>query len=97
MNDALLIIAEQTASSVSLQWSEIAGASAYRLYRSSTSEGGYSLVTSTGTLEHMDEGLSGDTVYYYRLAYEYGGLTESLWTAPLEVRRLRRHHRLLAN
>lgn len=85
-NDIQLSIAEQTASSVSLQWSEIVGASAYRLYRSSTPEGGYSLVTSTGSLEHTDVGLSGDTVYYYKLAYEYGGLTESLWTAPLEVR-----------
>lgn len=35
---------------------------------------------------HTDEGLSGDTVYYYKLAYEYGGLTESLWSSPLEVR-----------
>ncbi|MBT2282787.1 fibronectin type III domain-containing protein [Paenibacillus polymyxa] len=85
-NDIQLSIAEQTASSVSLQWSEIVGASAYRLYRSSMPEGGYSLVTNTATLEHTDEGLSGDTVYYYKLAYEYGGLTESLWTAPLEVR-----------
>ncbi|WP_340016916.1 S-layer homology domain-containing protein [Paenibacillus sp. FSL K6-1318] len=85
-NDIQLSIAEQTASSVSLQWSEISGASTYRLYRSSTPEGGYSLVTNTGTLGHTDEGLSGDTVYYYKLAYEYGGLTESLWTAPLEVR-----------
>jgi len=85
-NDVQLSIAEQTASSVSLQWSEISGASTYRLYRSFTPEGGYSLVTNTGTLGHTDEGLSGDTVYYYKLAYEYGGLTESLWTAPLEVR-----------
>lgn len=85
-NDIQLSIAEHTASSVSLQWSELGGASGYRLYRSSTPEGGYSLVTRTGSLAHTDGGLSGDTVYYYKLAYEYGGLTESSWTAPLEVR-----------
>ncbi|MGO4729454.1 S-layer homology domain-containing protein [Paenibacillus sp. 2KB_22] len=85
-NDIQLSIAEQTASSVSLQWSELVGASGYRLYRSSTPEDGYSLVTNTGTVGYTDEGLSGDTVYYYKLAYEYGGLTESLWSAPLEVR-----------
>ncbi|WP_258166508.1 fibronectin type III domain-containing protein [Paenibacillus sp. PCH8] len=86
VNDALLTSDEQTASSVSLQWTEIAGATNYRLYRSSTAEGGYSQVTNTGSSDYVDEGLSTDTVYYYKLAYEYGGLTESLWSAPFEVR-----------
>ncbi|WP_458126657.1 S-layer homology domain-containing protein [Paenibacillus sp. Z3-2] len=85
-NDIGIIIAEQTGSSVSLQWSEISGATSYRLYRSTSSEGGYALVNNTGSLTYTDEGLSADTVYYYKLAYEYGGLTESLWSAPIEVR-----------
>ncbi|MFS0869398.1 S-layer homology domain-containing protein [Paenibacillus xylanilyticus] len=85
-NDILLSSDGQTASSVSLQWTEITGATSYRLYRSSTPEGGYSPVTNTGSLSYVDEGLNTDSVYYYKLAYEYGGMTESLWSAPLEVR-----------
>ena len=85
-NDVVLSTDGQTASSVSLQWTETAGATSYRLYRSSAPEGGYSLVTDTGSLGYVDEGLSTDSVYYYKLAYEYGGMTESLWSAPLEVR-----------
>ena len=34
----------------------------------------------------MDVGLSSDTAYYYRLAYDYGALTESQWSAPLEAK-----------
>ncbi|MDR9745472.1 S-layer homology domain-containing protein [Paenibacillus taichungensis] len=85
-NDLQLSNDEQTASSVSLQWTEAAGATSYHLYRSSTPDSGYSLITNTGSLGYVDEGLSADMVYYYKLAYEYGGMTESLWSAPLEVR-----------
>lgn len=85
-NDAVLSADGQTPSSVSLQWTETAGATSYRLYRSTSPEGGYSLVTDTGSLSYVDDGLINDTVYYYKLAYEYGGMTESLWSTPLEVR-----------
>lgn len=85
-NDAVLSADSQTSSSVSLQWTETADATSYRLYRSTSPEAGYSLVADTESLGYVDDGLITDTVYYYKLAYEYGGMTESLWSAPLEVR-----------
>lgn len=86
-NDIALTAAEQTASSVSLQWTEAEGATGgYRLYRSTVPDSGYSFVASTMSPGYVDEGLSTDTSYYYKVAYEYGGLTESLWSSPLEVR-----------
>lgn len=86
VNETVLTSDGETASSVSLHWSEIEGASGYRLYRSNTLEGGYSLVNQMTSTSYVDEGLSSDALYYYRLAYDYGGLTESQWSAPIEVK-----------
>ncbi|WP_366296228.1 fibronectin type III domain-containing protein [Paenibacillus sp. AN1007] len=85
-NEVLLTADGETSSSISLQWPDIEGAAGYHLYRSSTLEGGYSLVSQPTSAHYVDEGLSSDTVYYYRLAYAYGGLTESQWSIPLEAR-----------
>ncbi|MBB6024142.1 fibronectin type 3 domain-containing protein [Paenibacillus sp. JGP012] len=86
VNEAELTSDGATASSVSLHWPEIEGATEYHLYRSNTREGGYALVNQVTSSTYVDEGLSSDTTYYYKLAYNYGGLTESQWSAPLEAR-----------
>ncbi|MCP1134164.1 S-layer homology domain-containing protein [Paenibacillus polysaccharolyticus] len=86
VNEAVLAKDGETASSISLHWPEIEGATGYRLYRSNTQEGGYSYVSQTSSTSYVDEGLSSDTAYYYRLAYDYGALTESQWSVPLEAK-----------
>lgn len=86
VNEAELTSDGVTASSIALHWPEIEGASGYHLYRSNTREGGYALVNQVTSSTYVDEGLSSDTTYYYKLAYNYGGLTESQWSAPLEAK-----------
>ncbi|MCM3132347.1 S-layer homology domain-containing protein [Paenibacillus polysaccharolyticus] len=86
VNEAVLAKDGETASSISLHWPEIEGATGYRLYRSNKQEGGYSYVSQTSSTSYVDEGLSSDTAYYYRLAYDYGALTESQLSVPLEAK-----------
>ncbi|TCM99543.1 S-layer family protein [Paenibacillus sp. BK033] len=76
----------QTSSSVSLNWNAVEGASSYNVYRSTTSGSGYSYAGSTTATSYSDTSLSSDTDYYYKIAYLYGGLTESQWSPELKVR-----------
>lgn len=78
--------AAKTTSSVSLSWDTIDGASSYNVYRSTTSGSGYTFVGNTTDASYVNTGLNSDTVYYYKIAYLYGGLTESQWSSELSVR-----------
>nr|WP_243865264.1 fibronectin type III domain-containing protein [Paenibacillus lupini] len=78
--------AAKTTSSVSLSWNSVEGAASYNLYRSTTSGSGYTFVRNTTNTSYVDTGLTSDTSYYYKVAYLYGGLTESQWSSELSVR-----------
>ncbi|WP_274653676.1 OmpL47-type beta-barrel domain-containing protein [Paenibacillus humicola] len=76
----------QTGSSIALQWDPADGASSYNVYRSTTPGSGYAFVANTTDTGFTDTGLTSDTAYYYKVAYLYGGLTESQWSSELSVR-----------
>jgi fibronectin type 3 domain-containing protein len=63
----------QSASSVSVSWGSVSGASGYRVYRG-TSNFGYFLVAETSATAYTDTGLSASTTYYYKVsAYNSAG------------------------
>lgn len=76
----------KTNSSVSLTWDAVEGASSYNIYRSTTSGSGYAFVGNSTTNSYSDSSLSSDTAYYYKMAYLYGGLTESQWSPEMNVK-----------
>ncbi|MCM3626616.1 S-layer homology domain-containing protein [Paenibacillus glycanilyticus] len=76
----------QTSSSVSLKWDAVEGAGSYNIYRSATAGGGYAFLASSAANSYSDTGLSSDTSYYYKVAYLYGGLTESQWSPEFSVK-----------
>ncbi|WP_127490536.1 S-layer homology domain-containing protein [Paenibacillus glycanilyticus] len=85
-NSTVIQSEEKTNSSVSLKWDAVNGASSYNVYRSTTSGSGYSYVGNTAATSYSDTGLSSDTDYYYKIAYLYGGLTESQWSPEFTVK-----------
>lgn len=86
VNDTVLHSDAQTGSSISLGWDPVEGAASYNLYRSTASGSGYAFVANTEANSFTDTGLSSDTSYYYRIAFLYGGLTESQWSPEFAVR-----------
>ncbi|MBB6678892.1 fibronectin type III domain-containing protein [Cohnella lubricantis] len=76
----------QTGSAISLSWDPVEGAASYNIYRSTASGSGYAFVANSASTSFTDTGLSSDTSYYYRIAFLYGGLTESQWSAELSAR-----------
>lgn len=85
-NSSVIQSDAQTSSSASLKWDAVDGASSYKVYRSTISGSGYSFVGSSATNSFTDTGLSPDTTYYYKMAYLYGGLTESQWSPEFNVK-----------
>ena len=70
--------AAQSDSEISITWSEVAGATHYKLYRATVSGGAYTQIgeeiAATG---YLDRNLSETTAYYYRLeACNSGGCSE---------------------
>ena len=62
------IVAAQSDSEISITWSEVAGATHYKLYRSATSGGLFAQVGGDiSATSYLDSGLSVTTTYYYRL------------------------------
>lgn len=76
----------QTSSTISLKWAAVDGATSYNIYRSTTSGSGYTFVSNSTTNGFVDSGLIFDTAYYYKVAFLYGGLTESQWSPEFNVR-----------
>jgi len=74
--------------SISLSWYSVSGATSYRVYRSSTSGGTFSLVGSPSTASYTNTDLTANTTYYYKVAAynSYGTSSQSSYlqatTAP---------------
>ena len=62
------MVAAQSNSAISITWSEVAGATHYKLYRSETPGGAYAQIGGeiTATV-YLDSALSANTPYYYQL------------------------------
>jgi hypothetical protein len=63
-----LSVTAATASSISLSWNSVGGASSYRVYRSAGSSGSYSQIASPNGTSYSNTGLSASTTYYYKVA-----------------------------
>jgi fibronectin type 3 domain-containing protein len=61
-----------SASSVSLTWDAVTAAEGYRLYRSTNPSAGFERVGDASGTGFTDEGLSGNTVYFYKIAAVQG-------------------------
>jgi hyaluronate lyase len=61
-------------SSVRLTWNAVPGAEGYRLYRSENPSAGFQRIGGDiAALSFTDEGLSGDTSYFYKIVAFHGG------------------------
>jgi fibronectin type 3 domain-containing protein len=69
--------AAASGTSITLSWTSVSGAGSYRIYRSISSDGGYSLVNGSvvGT-SYTDSGLAAGTYYYKVSAYGSGQESE---------------------
>jgi uncharacterized protein (TIGR02145 family) len=66
--------AANSATSITIGWSSVTGATSYRVYRSSTASGTYEEVGTSTSTTYTDNDLSGGTAYYYRISgYNSGG------------------------
>ncbi len=63
-----LNVGSATTSSLTVSWNAVSGATSYKLYRSSSESGSYSLVTTTGGNGYTDSSLSEGTTYYYKVS-----------------------------
>lgn len=58
---------------VSISWSSVQGATAYRLYRATSSKGSFTLIKTTSAKSYKDINLVTGTTYYYKVrAYKTG-------------------------
>ncbi|GBU23130.1 flagellar basal-body rod modification protein FlgD [Fibrobacteres bacterium R8-0-B4] len=71
---------------VTLGWSAVSGVSGYKVYRSDTENGNYSLVGSTKTPSFTDTGLTADKTYYYKVVSYSGSGAESPESTALKVK-----------
>jgi uncharacterized protein (TIGR02145 family) len=63
-----------SATSITIGWSSVTGATGYRVYRSSTTSGTYEEVGTSATTSYENTGLTASTAYYYKVAaYSNGG------------------------
>ena len=58
----------ESSSSITVRWSSVTGTTGYRVYRSTSSTGTFSEVGISTTTSYTDNGLTGYTTYYYRVA-----------------------------
>ncbi len=64
-------ITANSATSVTVSWSGVADASSYRVFRSTSVNGTYSLIGSTTNTSYTNTGLTSGATYYYRVAAYY--------------------------
>ncbi|MDR3342977.1 MAG: fibronectin type III domain-containing protein [Treponema sp.] len=66
-----------SSSSITISWTAIGGVTGYKVYRSITSGGTYSLIRSLGSNTYTDTGLPANTSYYYTVSAVNAKGTES--------------------
>jgi hypothetical protein len=68
-----------SSSTITVSWNPVSGASSYKVYRSNSASGAYSLQGSAYDTSYEDSGLSSNTTYYYKVsAYNsYGESAQS--------------------
>jgi len=57
-----------SSSSINVSWSSVAGATGYRIYRSTNEVGTFTEVGTSSTTSYTDTGLTASTTYYYKVA-----------------------------
>jgi fibronectin type 3 domain-containing protein len=62
-----LSVQVESATSITLNWAELEGATAYKLYRSSSPDTGFTLIETLSERAYTDQGLSEGSAYYYKL------------------------------
>jgi hypothetical protein len=69
-----LVTTGATTASISLSWNAVPGASGYRVYRSTSATGNYTLAGTTSATKYTDTGLEPNKTYYYIInAYNSAG------------------------
>ncbi|MDR2798080.1 MAG: fibronectin type III domain-containing protein [Treponema sp.] len=58
----------QSSSSIRISWNAVSGATSYKVYRSTSVSGSYTLVNSATTTSYTDTELSAGTTYYYKVS-----------------------------
>jgi len=66
-----------SAGEVTISWSSVAGATGYRIYRSTSSSGNYTSIGSSATTLYTDETVVAGATYYYKVV-AYNSSSESL-------------------
>jgi fibronectin type 3 domain-containing protein len=69
-----------SANSMTIEWSSVPNAAGYRIYRSTSSSGNYTQISTSSTNSYIDNtgGLSSGTTYYYKVsAYNNNGVESS--------------------
>ncbi|GBU22228.1 N-acetylmuramoyl-L-alanine amidase [Fibrobacteres bacterium R8-0-B4] len=66
-----------SSSSISINWSPVSGAAGYRVYRSTSSSGNYTLVGTPSSASYTDNNLSSGTTYYYKVSAYKNNLESS--------------------
>ena len=61
-------VTTQSSTQIALSWDGVAGASIYRIYRSTQLDGVYTQLNSVTSTSTIDDGLAGSTKYYYQIA-----------------------------
>ena len=68
-------ITTPSTTSVKITWGSVSGVSSYYIYRATSINGTYSLVTTTTATSYTNSGLTAGSTYYYRVAaYKSSGL-----------------------
>ena len=69
----------------SLSWSAVPGAVNYIIYRSTTLDGTYNKISETNATTYLDENLTPNTTYYYKISVVDAAGGEGTQTSPLQI------------
>ena len=69
----------------SLSWSAVPGAVNYIIYRSTTLDGTYNKISETNATTYLDENLTPNTTYYYKISVVDTAGGEGTQTSPLQI------------
>jgi len=63
-----LNVSSSSANKLDLSWSTVSGATSYKVYRSTSATGNYTLVGTSTTASYSDINLTASTTYYYKVS-----------------------------